>query len=168
MRRALSWTVVVLTALVLQSTLFSQVTLAGVKPELVYLVTVVLAFLEGPASGAVAGFAGGMAQDFLLNQPKGITALTLTLVGYAVGMLRQFISTPSPLLPVTLVGGSTIVGTLFYGLVAFLLGQLDVSGGYVIRVALLTGLYNAELTPLLFPVIRRLAESSRAKRVFRW
>src|SRR5438105_13171711 len=122
MRRALSWTVVVLTALVLQSTLFSQVTLAGVKPELVYLVTVVLAFLEGPASGAVAGFAGGMAQDFLLNQPKGITALTLTLVGYAVGTIRQYIVTPSPLLPVVLVGGATGVGVMVYGVVAFLLG----------------------------------------------
>src|SRR2546421_12337060 len=107
MRRVISWTVVVLTALVLQSTLFSQVTLAGVKPELVYLVSIVLAFLEGPSSGAVAGFAGGMAQDFLLNQPKGITALTLTLVGYAVGTIRQYIVTPSPLLPVALVAGGT-------------------------------------------------------------
>src|SRR5438034_11092878 len=145
MRRALSWTVVVLTALVLQSTLFSQVTLAGVKPELVYLVTVVLAFLEGPASGAVAGFAGGMAQDFLLNQPKGITALTLTLVGYAVGTIRQYIVTPSPLLPVALVGGATTVGILFYGLVSFLLGQLDYGAGYLIQIALLSGLYNAIL-----------------------
>ena len=168
MRRTLSWIAVVLTALLLQSTLFAQVKLGGAKPDLIFLVTIVLAFLEGPSSGSLAGFVGGMAEDFLLNQPKGITALTLTLVGYSVGMLRQFISTPSPLLPVTLVGGSTIVGTLFYGLVAFLLGQLDVSGGYVIRVALLTGLYNAVLTPLLFPVIRRVAESSRAKRVFRW
>jgi rod shape-determining protein MreD len=167
MRRALSWTVVVLTALVLQSTLFSQVTLAGVKPELVYLVTIVLAFLEGPASGAVAGFAGGMAQDFLLNQPKGITALTLTLVGYAVGMIRQYIVTPSPLLPVVLVGGATVVGVLFYGAVAFLLG-VDVGSGYLVKVALLAGVYNAVLTPILYPVLRRVAESSRARKVFRW
>src|ERR671922_413879 len=109
MRRALSWTVVVLTALVLQSTLFSQIKLAGAKPELVYLVTIVLAFLEGPASGAVAGFTGGMAEDFLLNLPKGITALTLTLVGYAVGTIRQYVVTPSPVLPVLVVGAATTV-----------------------------------------------------------
>jgi len=167
MRRALSWTVVVLTALVLQSTLFSQVTLAGVKPELVYLVTIVLAFLEGPASGAVAGFAGGMAQDSLLNQPTGITGLTLTLVGYAVGMIRQYIVTPSPLLPVALVGGATIAGILFYGAVALLLG-VDIGGSYLIKVALLAGLYDALLTPIVFPVLRRVAESSRARKVFRW
>jgi rod shape-determining protein MreD len=167
-RRTLSWAAVVITALLLQSTLFAQVKLGGAKPDLVFLVTIVLAFLEGPTSGTLAGFVGGMAEDFLLNQPKGITALTLTLVGYAVGMLRQYISTPSPLLPVVLVGSATAIGVLFYGLVSFLLGQLEVGAGFVVRVALLTGVYNAVLTPLLFPVIRRVAESSRTRRVFRW
>ena len=168
MRRILAWAAVVLTALVLQSTLFAQVKLAGVKPDLMYLVTIALAFVEGPSSGAMAGFAGGLAEDFLLNQPKGITALTLTLVGYSVGMLRQYITSPSPLLPVGLVGSATVGGVLFYGMVSFLLGQLDVGFGYLVRVALLTGLYNAVLTPLLFPLVRRVAESSRARKVFRW
>jgi rod shape-determining protein MreD len=167
-RRVLTWSVVLLTALVLQSTLFAQITLGGTKPDLVYLVTIVLAFLEGPSSGAVAGFFGGMAEDFLLNLPKGITALTLTLLGYAVGTIRQFVVSPSPVLPVLVVGGGTTVGILFNQVVAFLLGQLHVGAGEVVRVAILAGVYNAILTPLLFPVIRRVAETSRAKRVFRW
>ena len=100
------WTAVVLTALVLQSTVFAQVKLAQAKPDLVALVTIVLAYLEGPSSGALAGFAGGMAEDFLLNLPKGITALSLTLVGYAVGTARQYVVTPSPLIPVARRGGS--------------------------------------------------------------
>jgi rod shape-determining protein MreD len=167
-RRVLSWGAIVLTALVFQSTLFSQVTLAGAKPELVYLVTVALAFLEGPSAGAVGGFTAGMAQDFLLNQPKGMTALTLTLVGYAVGTLRQYIVTPNPLVPVALVAASTTGGLLFYGLVSFLLGQLTVDVAYLTRVSLLSGLYNALLTPILWPLVRRVAEASRPRRVFRW
>jgi rod shape-determining protein MreD len=127
-----------------------------------------MALLEGPASGAVAGFAGGMAEDFLLNQPKGITALTLTLVGYAVGLVRQYVVTPSALLPVVMVGGGTFGGELFYNLVRFLLGQLNLGFAEVVRISVLTGAYNAILTPLCFPVLRRVAESSRSKRVFRW
>jgi len=167
-RRVVSWAALILTALLLQSVVFARFQLAGAKPELVYLLTIVLAFLEGPSSGAVAGFAGGMAQDFLLNQPKGITALTLTLVGYTVGTLRQYVSSPSPLLPVLLVGGATAVGVLFNGIVSFLLGQFDFGLGYLLRVSVLSGIYNALLTPLLFPVIRRVAESTRSRRVFRW
>ena len=99
-RRVLAITAVVVTALLLQSTVFSDLKLLGVRPELMYLVTIVIAILEGPREGMVVGFVGGMAQDFLLNQPKGITALTLTLVGYAAGLARQYIVSPSPLLAI--------------------------------------------------------------------
>lgn len=168
MRRALSWAAVILTALLLQSTIFSQIKLFDAKPELMFLITIVLAMLEGPAAGASGGFAAGMAQDFLLNHPKGITALTLTLLGYAVGTIRQYIATPSPALPVLLVTGATAVGMLFHGVVLFLLGQLDVGWGFQVRVAILAALYNGILTPLAYPIVRRVAEGSRAKRVFRW
>jgi rod shape-determining protein MreD len=167
-RRVVVWIAVVITALLLQSTVFAQIQLGGAKPDLIYLVTVVLAYLEGPSSGALAGFAGGMAEDFLLNQPKGITALTLTLVGYSIGMARQYIVSPSPLLPVFLVGGATAGGFLFFGLVRFLLNQPVGGFGELLRVALLAAAYNAVLTPILFPVIRRIAESSRTPRAFRW
>ena len=168
MRRTILLAVVVVTALLLQTTVFSNVTLLGAKPELMFLLTIAFAALEGPASGAVTGFIGGMAQDFLLNQPKGITALTLTLLGYAIGMLRQYIVSPSPVLPVVLVAGGTFGGVLFYGIVSFLLGQLDTSWSYLFRVAALSAIYNAVLTPLVFPILRRAAEGSRSHRVIRW
>ncbi len=168
MRRALLLTVVVLTALLLQTTVFADVRLLGARPELMYLLTICFGVLEGPASGAATGFVGGMAQDFLLNQPKGITALTLTLLGYAIGMLRQYVVSPSPVLPVFLVAAGTFGGVLFYGVVSFLLGQLDTSWFYLFRIAALSGIYNAVLTPLLFPILRRAAEGSRSHRVIRW
>jgi rod shape-determining protein MreD len=167
-RRTLLLTVVIVTALLLQTTVFADVRLLGARPELMFLLTISFAILEGPASGAITGFAGGMAQDFLLDQPKGITALTLTLLGYTVGLLRQYIVSPSPVLPVLLVAGGTFVGELFYGLVAFLLGQLDVTTLYLFRVAALSAVYNAILTPLVYPVLRRAAEGSRSRKVMRW
>jgi rod shape-determining protein MreD len=167
-RRTLLLTVVIVTALLLQTTVFADVRLLGARPELMFLLTISFAILEGPASGAITGFAGGMAQDFLLDQPKGITALTLTLLGYTVGLLRQYIVSPSPVLPVLLVAGGTFFGELFYGLVAFLLGQLDVTTLYLFRVAALSAVYNAILTPLVYPVLRRAAEGSRSRKVMRW
>jgi rod shape-determining protein MreD len=166
-RRALLLSAVILTALILQTTVFAEVNLLGAKPELMYLLTICFAILEGPSSGAITGFAGGMAQDFLLDAPKGITALTLTLLGYATGMARQYIVTPSPVLPVLLVGGGTLR-------VSFLRDRVvparpaEHRMAYLFRVALLSGLYNAILTPLVFPLLRRAAEGSRSRRMARW
>ncbi|MGZ8631171.1 MAG: rod shape-determining protein MreD [Actinomycetota bacterium] len=167
-RRVLVTIAIVITALLLQSTLFWQLKLVGVRPELMYLVTIVIAILEGPQEGAVTGFFGGMAQDFLLNQPKGITALTLTLVGYAAGLARQYVVSPSPLLPTILVGVGTAAGVAFYQVVAFLLGQLQEPFTYAVRVTLLTALYGAILTPILYPLLRRVIEGSRPTRVVRF
>jgi rod shape-determining protein MreD len=167
-RRLLTLTAVIVTALLLQTTVFADVRLLGARPELMYLLTIVLALLEGPSSGAITGFAGGMAQDFLLNQPKGITALTLTLLGYAIGLLRPYVVSPSPVLPVVIVTAGTFCGVLFYGLVSFLLGQFDNSALYLFRTAALSAAYNAILTPLVYPVLRRAAEASQPRRVVRW
>jgi rod shape-determining protein MreD len=164
-RRTLTLIVIIVIALLLQTTVFSDVTLIGAKPELVYLVTIVLALLEGPAAGAVTGFAGGMAQDFLLNSPKGMTALTLTVLGYIVGLARQYIVSTSPVLPTVLVAAGTFAGILFFGLVSFLLGQFTGSVVYLVRVAALSAAYNAILTPILFPLLRWVIEGSAARRV---
>jgi rod shape-determining protein MreD len=168
LRRILALSAVIVTALLLQSTVFAQVKLLGVRPELMYVVTILMAIIEGPSEGAIVGFAGGMAQDFLLDQPKGITALTLTLLGYAIGLARQYIVSPSPLLPTILVAIGTLAGVIFYEVVSFLLGQLDDPLMFSLRVALLTALYNAILTPLVYPVLRRIFEGSRPKRVVRF
>jgi rod shape-determining protein MreD len=164
----LSIAAIVLTALLLQSTLFDQMQLLGVRPELLYLVTIVIAMLEGPNEGAVAGFAAGMLQDFMLNSPKGITALTLTLLGYGIGLARQYIASPSPLLPTVLVALGTSIGVAFYQMVSFLLGQLNQSFAYSIRVTILTGVYGAILTPIVYPLLRRILEGSRPQRVVRF
>jgi hypothetical protein len=70
--------------------------------------------------------------------------------------------------PVVLVAAGTFAGVLFNGVVKFLLGQLDVTVLYLLRVAALSAAYNAILTPLLFPILRRAAEGSRSHRVVRW
>lgn len=167
-RRVVAIGAVVVTAVLLQSTLFAQLRLLGVRPELLFLVTIILALLEGPAEGAVVGFVSGLAQDLLLNQPKGITALTLTLLGYAVGMARQFIVSPSPLVPTIVVAIGTAAGILFYEVVSFLLGTFDATVAYGVKVALLTALYNAVLTPIVYPLLRRVSAASRPRRVVRF
>ena len=168
MRRILAVAAIIITAVLLQSTVFSQLRLLGVRPELLFLVTIILALLEGPGEGAVVGFACGLAQDLFLNQPKGITALTLTLLGYAVGMSRQYIVSPSPLLPTVVVAVGTALGMVFYEVVSFLLGTFEASLAFAIRVALLTAIYNAVLTPILYPLLRRIVEGSQPRRVVRF
>ena len=167
-RRVLVTILVIVTGLLLQSTVFAQLRLLGVSPELMFLITIVVAILEGPQEGAITGFAAGLAQDFLLDQPKGVTALTLTLVGYSAGLARQYIVSASPLLPTILVAVGTAAGLIFYQTVSFLLDQLQETVAFAVRVTLLSALYGAILTPIVYPLLRRVVEGSRPTRVVRF
>jgi rod shape-determining protein MreD len=167
-RRIGALTAVVITAILLQSTVLSQVRLLGAKPELLYIVTVLLALIEGPREGMVFGFFAGMAEDFFLNQPKGVTALTLTLLGYTVGLARTYIVSPSPILPTLLSTVGTFGAMCFYQLVRFLLGNPDLHAVAFFRIALLVAIYNGLLTPIVYPVLRRVFEGSRPQRVVRF
>jgi rod shape-determining protein MreD len=108
-----------------------------------------------------------MAQDFMMNQPKGLTALTLTLLGYAVGMSRQYIVSPSPLVPTLMVLAGTFLGMVFYEVVSYLLGAFDATTTAGARIAALTAIYNAVLTPIIYPVLRRVTEGARPRKVVR-
>ena len=157
----------VITGLLLQSTVFSQIRLLGVMPELMYLVVVVVAVLEGPREGAIVGFAAGMAQDFLIPGPKGATALTLTLLGYTMGLARDYVASPSPLLPTMLVAAGTAAGVAFHEITTFLVGQTNPGFGQDLKIIIFSGIYGGVLTPVFYPLLRRTLERSRQGRLVR-
>ena len=85
-----------------------------------------------------------------------------------MGLARQYIVSPSPLLPTALVAAGTFIGTAFWQVMATLLGQYDEPLGYAVKVCLLTALYGAILTPIFYPLLRRMLEGSRPQRVVRY
>ncbi len=159
-----------LLALTLQSTLLAQATLLGVIPQLVLVVVVMLAYLDGERVVVVTGFAGGLLQDFLLPEGAivGLTALVYVLVGYTVGLTRHYSTTESVWAPVVAVAVGSAAAETLYALLAIILGQAWVSISFTAKVVGLVVLYNTLLTPLVFPVIRRIADRFRPERVYRW
>ena len=160
---------VVILALALQSTLLAQATVLGVIPQVVLVVVVCLAYLDGERVGLVTGFSAGLLQD-LLPFPAiiGLTALVYTLVGYAVGNLRQFAPADSVWTPVLAVALASAVAEFSYAALAIILGEPWVGLGYTARVAGLVVVYNTLLTPFVFPFVRRVADRFRPERVHRW
>ncbi|MGH9065829.1 MAG: rod shape-determining protein MreD [Acidimicrobiales bacterium] len=105
---------VVVVAFVLQETLLSRLQVHGAQPDLMVLV-VALAGLEGGAErGAVVGFGVGLLVDLFLQTPFGLSALTFTLVGYAMGLLRAAaVDAAAWLAPVGAAAGSAAAVVLY-------------------------------------------------------
>jgi rod shape-determining protein MreD len=161
---------VIVVASALQSTVLSYATVLGVIPQVVLVVVLSLAFTDGARVGLVCGFFAGLLQDLQLPQGSivGLYALVYTLVAYGVGQIREFTPAESVWTPVFAVAAATAVVEASYATLAIMLGQEWVSIGFTAKVIGLVVLYNTLLTPLVFPLVRKVADRFRPERVYHW
>lgn len=103
----------VLAALIIQTTILVYFEIGGVTPNLLMILTYSLGFLFGPAVGVGIGLVSGLFQDLLLGRYIGLNALALGLVGLLSGQAEDRVWKDNPLVPV--LGG--VAGTLLSELV---------------------------------------------------
>ena len=164
-KRALLLGLLTITGLVIETSVLGEATLGGTKPQLLLVMTVALAMGEGPALGAGFGFVAGLATDLLTGLPVGLTAITYTIVGQAVGTIRAQVQTPSAWLPAGMEFTATLGGVLLYGGISLLLGQESVGGRALLVHALFAACYSALLTPFIYPIVRGMGSRLRPARV---
>jgi len=79
------YAVVLILLLVVQATLIPFISLAGVTPDVLLILTVVIALREGQIPGTIAGFIIGLMSDIAIGDFLGLGALTKTLAGFTAG-----------------------------------------------------------------------------------
>ena len=101
----------------------SEVPVFGVSADLSPLLVAFVGLLCGSTVGAATGFAVGLLVDLALVQTLGVTSLTLTVVGYWAGRLRE-VRDPQAALTPLLVGAAAARPrrSVGYSVVQFLLG----------------------------------------------
>jgi rod shape-determining protein MreD len=165
-RRFLVLAVVLVVAVLVQSTVLARLTLAGVRPDLLVLAVVSVAVATDPTTGAVFGFVAGLVADLLFDLPVGVSALVYTAVGFAVGTVRVYVTGHRPLGHLVLVAAASLASVWCCGL---LLRVLDLSSwAAVARAGPLVAVYNLLLTPFVYPVVWVLTERVPARPAQHW
>jgi rod shape-determining protein MreD len=136
-------------AILVQTALGSDMRVAQVAPDLMVLLTICAGITGGPEAGAWVGFISGLLADmFLTSTPVGLSALTYCLVGFGIGTLWAGVMQDHKLLiPLAGFAGTVTAVLLFVG-IGDVLGQsqlLDAGRSWLIRVAIVEGLWNAVL-----------------------
>lgn len=150
---ALRLGVLILLALVVQVTVFADVRIWGIAPELLVLFAVMLGYWAGPQSGPTAAFVIGLLWDVYLPTPLGLSAIVFAMVAFAVGTggAELFRDSKVQLAAVAAVG--TFGAVTGYALLGEVMGQRGLVDLEMLRVALIAGLINALLAPLTRPLV---------------
>jgi rod shape-determining protein MreD len=133
----------------IQTSLGSDLRVAGVAPDLMVLVAICAGLAGGAESGAWVGFCAGLVTDsFLTSTPLGLSALTYCLIGAAVGALRTGVLPDARFIaPAAAVAGTAAAVVLWIAL-GDMLGQhqlLDAGRSWLIRVVAVESAWAAVL-----------------------
>lgn len=159
MARVLAFTAAGFTVLLLATVIAPSFAVFGHRPDLLVLLVLAIAYHDGPASGARAGFTAGLVGDLLSSAsgPVGVGALIVLLVGYGVGVLRPYLSGTAMAGQLAVAAGGTMIAVLGYGFLGLLLDVAPADPILALQTAVTVGLYNAVLAPFVFVGVRRLS-----------
>ena len=142
--------IMVVLAIMVQTTALQVVRIWGIIPDLVMILVIFNGFLRGTREGAFLGLVAGLLLDFSAGGYFGLNALTMVLAGYLAGIAESRLYKDNLVIVMFLVGLVTVVSQLAQYL---LLLYVDVSitpGVAIFRSILPTALYNVLVVPLLY------------------
>jgi rod shape-determining protein MreD len=152
-------------ALLLQATVASDLRVDGTAPDFLLLVAVAAGLTAGARHGMLVGFAAGLLSDlYVTGTPVGLSALSLCLVGYAVGSLREAVLPDSRLLVPAMALVATGAAVVLYLVVGDLVGQsqlIAVGRSVLVRTAVVESLWSAVLAIPACALYRRAARGTR-------
>lgn len=146
--------VLILSVVVLQIAVVSQLNVFDANVDLLPLVALSIGLLAGPVTGATVGFLLGLVADMALLQTLGVTSLLLIGVGYLAGRYRELRDATHKMVPP--IGGfvATLAYAATFSLVQFLLGVESPVSPLVIREIVVGAVINAFLAIPVFAAVR--------------
>ena len=151
-----------LLAVVLQLSAFSQIGILGGHADLVVLAVAAIAYYAGSISGSAAGFTAGFLLDLLTGATMGASSLVLTAVGYGVGRFREVRDPSHGLLPIPVGAAATAGWVTAFAAVSLMLDIGARVSPLVLRDMVVTVLLNALLALPIFTGSRKLLRPSLA------
>jgi rod shape-determining protein MreD len=154
--------VLLLLAVVLQVSGFSQLTVFDGHADLVVLTVAAIAYYGGSVSGCAAGFTAGLLVDLLTGATMGASSLVLTAIGYGVGRYREVRDPSHGLMPLAVGTVATACWVVAFAAVSLMLDIGARVSPLVLRDMILTVLLNALLALPIFTGCRKLLRPSLA------
>jgi rod shape-determining protein MreD len=154
-------TLVVVTLVIVQVTVFPHLRVFGVVPDLGLVLAVAVGYRFGPVAGALTGFGAGLGYDLFLQTPLGMSALAYALTGYAVGVLQSGLLRSPRWIPPLLGAIAGLAGGLAFIAIGGLVGVEGMWTTRALTVVALAAAYDAVIAPLLFLLVNAISRDDR-------
>ena len=112
--RTVEYVLLLILALILQTTWVYQLQVAAIGPDLIVLVLLYIALAAGSCQATILGFVVGFVQDVDMPDNLGLNALLKSVVGFAAGWARSRIRAESVQVLAALIFAAVLIHDLAY------------------------------------------------------
>lgn len=157
--------VLIIVCFILQCSVFRALSLGGIAPNLLIVLTSSFGFMRGDKAGMWIGFFSGLLCDVFFGSILGFYALVMMYIGFLNGKFAGIYYPEDIKLPLALIAASDIsYGLICYVLLFLLRGRFHFTyyfTGVILPEALYTIIVTLFLYPLVLLINRRLEERER-------
>lgn len=159
-------TFILLCAVIIESSILSNIAFIYVVPDLVLICSLYFSMLNGKVVGETTGFISGILLDFITGIPFGFNCLYRTIIGYVYGLFSKTIIIAGFVVPMLTVGIATIAKTLMVHLLALLFPNVNIYiSGIISYDFLFEFIENVLLAPFIFKFLSFFRKSLSVRTV---
>lgn len=140
----------------LQVGFFSNFTIAGVKPNLIVILTLFIGLFAGQNIGTILGMIFGIYIDIVIGKTVGISGVMLGIVGFLGGYFDKNFSKESRIAIIIMVIGSTIIyeiGEYIFNILNYgVTPEINIFS----RILLIETIYNVLITIIIYPIFQKV------------
>ena len=140
----------IITGYLLQTTLFKAISLAGIVPNILIILTSAFGFMRGKNEGMIIGFTAGLMVDIFFGNLLGFYALVYMFIGYLNGFFRRIFYPEDIKLPMILIGASELLYCFICYIFLFLLRGRMHLGYYFIHIIIPDIVYTVLVTLIIY------------------
>lgn len=153
MKQFIMSVIVIIVCFLLQSTVFQALSIAGVVPNLLLIVTVASGYMHGRTNGIYVGLACGLLVDICYGDVIGLFGLMYMCIGYLNGYAHKVYFRDDYTMPIILVSISNLLYGFFYYVFLFLLRNRLNFFFYLRRIILPELIYTVVVSIVLYKIL---------------
>ena len=155
LRKVLTF-ILILVCFVLQSTVFRNLSFAGIVPNLLIILTASFGFMRGDNTGSLIGFICGFLIDIFYGDVLGFYAMIYMYIGFLNGKFNRIFYPEDIKLPMVLIGGSDVCYNLAIYFFMFLFRNKYEFGYYFMNIIVPELVYTMLVTIVLYMILLKI------------
>jgi len=150
----------IIVILLIQLTILNLFSLQGIKPDLILILVIVVALINGAGEGSVIGFFSGLLQDIFSVGLLGVNAFIKTIVGFLCGLLKERMFAEHILFIIPVL--TFLVTIAKSGIMYLVLRAFGMESGNLVwnltQLTLPEALYNSLLSPFIYLIVKKILQ----------